>query len=63
MELRRQKIGADVLETAQRLDAAGKLTPLRRQLLGLEQLYSERRTSPTRTAAGEWESRVALEEG
>jgi hypothetical protein len=62
MELRRQKIGADVLETAQRLDAAGKLTPLRRQLLGLEQLYSERRTSPTRNAAGEWESRVALEE-
>lgn len=44
----------------ERLDAAGKLTPLARQLMGLEQLYSERRASPT-AVDGVWMARSELE--
>ena len=56
---RRTKIGADVQASAQRLLDSGKLTPLQKQLLGLEQLYSERRASPM-AVDGEWQSRVPL---
>ena len=51
---------ANLGEVPQRLDAAGKLTPLRRQLLGLEQLYSDRRVSPGRSPEGEWMSNTDL---
>ena len=44
----------------ERLNVAGKLTPLTRQLMGLEQLYSERRASPT-AVDGVWRSRIELE--
>ena len=52
--------GPDVLEAGARLDAAGKMTPLRRQLFGMEPLYSERRASPT-AVDGVWVSRQEME--
>ena len=55
-----QKVGPDVLEAGARLDAAGKMTPLRRQLFGMEPLYSERRASPT-AVDGVWMSRQEME--
>ena len=55
-----QKVGPDVLEAGERLDAAGKMTPLRRQLFGMEPLYSERRASPT-AVDGVWMSRQEME--
>ena len=51
---------ANLGDVPKRLDAAGKLTPLRRQLLGLEQLYLDRRVSPGRNLEGEWMSNTDL---
>ncbi len=55
------RVSADVQCTAERLDSAGSLSPLRRQLLGIERLYSERRASPQVSPDGIWESRTEME--